>query len=354
MKIVFYPITNDDYNSYLGIIKKAIKMSDPLIEFVKIPGFFNFYRWKKIKIFWLNWFENLDNRNLFRLFKGLINKLLIILYCKLFGIKLMMVFHNGMPHDPKYNIEKIFYRFLLKVSNKILILSNISKNVIKRDFGRGLLKKIILIPHPCYTLDEKKYLQSPHRFTVLFMGLIRPYKNLEMIIDLASKYRDISFIIAGKPLSEKYLADILNEIKQLDNVELYAKYLSDEEMDNFINLADIMILPYNTATSINSGVAMYALSKGINIIIPFIGTIEMLKNKDKVYHYSYDSGEDHMVKLEEVLLKSRYDFSNDYNKFISNSQQLRSEVIHSFSVEKISDFIDKSGILKLKNKTDKK
>ena len=86
---------------------------------------------------------------------------------------------------------------------------------------------------------------------------------------------------------------------------------------------------------------MFALSKGLNVVIPNIGTILELSNRDKVYGYDYNNDSEHQAKFENALMKAYEDFMSDYSQFVRNSEILREEVLSSNSTETLSTIIMK-------------
>lgn len=162
-----------------------------------------------------------------------------------------------------------------------------------------------------------------------------------MILAVAKKHPGINFVIAGAAIDQNYAESIYKAADNLSNVRLILHRLTDEEINELMDEASVLALPYDLKSSLNSGAAMFALSKGLNVVIPNIGTILELSNRDKVYGYDYNNDSEHQSKFENALMKAQEDFMSDYPQFVRNSEILREEVLSSNSTETLSKIIMK-------------
>lgn len=326
---------------------QAIKMVDKNVSIDNLSLKKNFRSFIHSDIFWLNWYESLDNRSLYTVIYSILRKMIELTLMKFCGGKILVVVHNKQPHEVfYYRLNIWFMKFLLKCSRRIIILSDESKSIISDMIGTRGLKKTVKILHPSYKCIPKQYSSMrPERFTVLFSGLIRPYKNIELLLDLAIEHPDFDFIISGNVLDSAY-GDILNaKAKNASNIHLEYKYNTDEELNDLMEKASVLVLPYHIKSSLNSGMAMYAFSKGLNVVIPEIGTVKELKNRDLVFTYTYANEQEHYIALEKALLEAYNLFINDYRRFVLRAETIRKEIECNFSLEAISDQIREAHIL---------
>lgn len=327
MKIAFYPSLNVENESLIKVAE-ALKTAYPNLIIDNFPSLksinkdnFNY------DAIWLNWFENIwfSPKDLF---KELRTKIKIIKLCKKKNIKIYTFFHNIKPHESRFPfLNLLFYKYLLNNATKILIHSEGSKIYIKNLIGEKGINKITKISHPAYNISFKKTAySSQQQFTALFFGVLRPYKNIELIFKLAETHKNITFLIAGKPISDKYGLLLKEKAKELSNVKLHLGFQTDENILSLISDSNIILLPYNISSSLNSGVLYYSFSKGINVIIPKIASVDEFKNKEFIYYYTYKNKKDHFAVLSQTLERAFSDFTSNRQEFESKVLVLQNEV----------------------------
>jgi glycosyltransferase involved in cell wall biosynthesis len=103
-------------------------------------------------------------------------------------------------------------------------------------------------------LDEKKDY-------MLFFGLVRAYKGLDLLLDAFGKVKDelkeLQLIIAGEFYEdeEKYRKQIADN-GLTDRVIVKNKFVADADLRKYFGAADLIVQPYKTATQ--SGVTQVA------------------------------------------------------------------------------------------------
>ena len=109
---------------------------------------------------------------------------------------------------------------------------------------------------------------------ILFFGLIRKYKGLELLLDVmnSKKIRDMNLklIIAGEfyDSKKKYITKI-NQLNLQDSILLHDFYIPNQDVVNYFCSADIVVQPYLSATQ--SGVSMVAYNFNKPIILTNVG-----------------------------------------------------------------------------------
>lgn len=339
MKLAVYPFSSN-LNEYIDRMKEAFKMAYPDMEFCAFTGFKkNYAAVKDVDVIWLNWYENLPQKTRSAI-KEIIAKIIKIKISKRYNKKIIATFHNKQPHEIKFKrLGSLFFKWYLKKADYIIILCEESRAIVEKIIGFKQGHKIVLVPHPSYKCTPRVYPREEslkQKYSVLFFGLLRPYKNVEMIMEVAKEHPEILFIIAGKPITAEYGEQISEICKNLENVYLDLKFQSDEDLNQLINQSSVLLLPYNTKSSLNSGVLIYALSKGINVIIPEIGGVKDINGKDKIYTYTYSDEKEHKQALVKTLLKAKQDYDDNYSEFVDNAISLRDEITTNNSIERIA------------------
>ena len=115
---------------------------------------------------------------------------------------------------------------------------------------------------------------DPSRKTLLFFGLIRDYKGLDILLeafrDLPEEYQ---LVVAGEPYGsfDKYQA-IIDTLPGKDRVHVFPDYIRDSEVKKFWSAADVAVLPYRSATQ--SGISAIACHFGIPMIVTDVGGLK--------------------------------------------------------------------------------
>lgn len=344
MNILFSPL--DKTNGYISLICESLCQ----IDNVKIEQL-SFRKPNKIKnadLFWLNWYEDLGSGT-FQILKNFIIKILYFRVMEKAKGAIVVVMHNKCSHDLQGGISRYFMKFILRHSDKIVILCDESISVIEQIIKEDISYKIIKIPHPAYHVIPKTIPEvATYPFIVLFFGLLRPYKNIEILLKIAKLHPHLEFIIAGKPIHREYAQKLTLNIEAncLKNVQLILGYISEDELDRLIQKASIMALPYHLESSLNSGAAIYAFSKGINVVMPRIGTIKEIDKNNLTFSYEYATEDDHVDKLEKKILEAYSLYRNDYKQFVFRASEMQKEVAVRYSTAAITEQMISSGLFR--------
>lgn len=326
MKVCFYPYKNDTnqyiYNTIQALQKQNIEVYD-LVEAKKNVELYN-----EIRVIHLNWFESISAKKTKDILLEYMKRPLQILKLKYVKKKkIVWTFHNKIPHDAKFNkLSRLFMKFMICIVDAIMIHSHESKQVICEYVKNDKIKdKIYYVEHGnyigSYNKEEmqvelsKKINEDDTVF--LFIGAVRPYKNIEMLINVLNELRfeNCKLIIAGKPIHKEYEEQLHGLIGQNKNIMTEFRFIPDEQLIHYLDLSDIVILPYDKSSSLNSGTVFLAFSNKKTIICPLIGTIKDLTGHDFYYTYDYHSQEEHYDELKKVIEKAHTDILKDPDCF---------------------------------------
>jgi glycosyltransferase involved in cell wall biosynthesis len=154
--------------------------------------------------------------------------------------------------------------------------------------------KILKLEHPNYQLFGEKIskiealqklqkeniaLDSSKR-TILFFGLIRDYKGLDLLIDAFAMLDDsYQLLIVGECYGpfEKYQTQI-NNAKNRSTIFVVNKFIPDDEVGTYFSVADVCVLPYKSATQ--SGIIAVANQFLVPVIATNVGGLsESIQDK---------------------------------------------------------------------------
>lgn len=301
--IVYYPNPGGSIreNLYVG------KMIDILSEYYQVVGIENIsndiQKIKQVKCVILNWAETSLNSYLKR-------RLYLYKICR---VKIYWVFHNRVPHDciEPQHIKNMSW--LADFCDYIILLSDASRKYLPH--YRRNKKKGILVPHinyidtypKCNNRDiRKEYNISEEKVIFSFLGLLRPYKNIDLIINA---FQELNFpnailLIAGKTQGNKFGSNLLEMKENNEKIILDLGYVSNGEMEAYLRASDVLVLPYDKTSGMNSGAMIMSFSYGRTVIVPQIAMAEDIIDKDIAFIYDYSTKEENYEALKAEMAKA--------------------------------------------------
>lgn len=302
IKIIFNPVENPA-NQYIGIMVGMLRQNGFLVE--KLDDFFKSWaHFQSIKLVHLNWFENLDDTSKSSMWKSYLRKLVVLSAIRLGGKKLVWTMHNRLSHEKKSGkLSQKLTGKLIRQADAILIHSKVSEDILRSEYPK-LTAQIAHIPHPdfidVYPHSSKPKKETSTKLQLLFIGAVKPYKNIELLIEAVSKFENkVELLIAGNPVSQAYKKELEELAKNNPSIELRLEFIPDQELPELISDSDLLILPYSIESSLNSGTVILALSYGRTVICPRIGTVDDLKDEsDDLLDYTYTTEKEHLFALE--------------------------------------------------------
>ena len=198
------------------------------------------------------------------------------------GCKVVSILDNVGPHEPHF-FDKPFTKWFLKPQDGYVVLCNAVRDDLLELVPQA---RYICTPHPLYShfgekLERIQALKSigvedPHKETknILFFGLIREYKGLDLLIEafglLDKSYR---LIIAGEPYGsfEKY-RKLIDACPNRENIVLNTNYIADNQVNRYFSGADVCVLPYRSATQ--SGISSISYHFEVPMITTNVGGLK--------------------------------------------------------------------------------
>jgi glycosyltransferase involved in cell wall biosynthesis len=188
---------------------------------------------------------------------------------------------------------------IAELSDRLIVMSQLSSQFLQEIF-KVPGSKIDMVPHGVPDLPFLDPNFYKDRFGVegkavlLTFGLLSPNKGIENVIQalpqILSKHKNVVYMVAGathphilRREGDKYRASLQALAKEVgveSQVIFYNRFVSPEEMAEFIGAADIYITPYRYEAQVVSGTLAYALGAGKAIIsTPYWHAIELLDDR---------------------------------------------------------------------------
>jgi glycosyltransferase involved in cell wall biosynthesis len=188
---------------------------------------------------------------------------------------------------------------IAELSDRLIVMSQLSAQFLQEIY-KVPGSKIDMVPHGVTDLPFLDPNFYKDRFGVegkavlLTFGLLSPNKGIENVIQalpqILSKHKNVVYIVAGathphilRREGDKYraqLQDLAKEVGVESNVIFHNRFVSPEEMVEFIGAADIYITPYRHEAQVVSGTLAYAVGAGKAVIsTPYWHAIELLDDR---------------------------------------------------------------------------
>jgi glycosyltransferase involved in cell wall biosynthesis len=188
---------------------------------------------------------------------------------------------------------------IAELSDRLIVMSQLSSQFLQEIF-KVPGSKIDMVPHgvPDFPFLDPNFYKD--RFGVegkavlVTFGLLSPNKGIENVIQalpqILSKHKNVVYIVAGathphilRRDGDRYrtsLKVLAKEVGVESQVIFHDRFVTPEEMAEFIGAADIYITPYRHEAQVVSGTLAFALGAGKAIIsTPYWHAIELLDDR---------------------------------------------------------------------------
>lgn len=204
--------------------------------------------------------------------------------------RVLAIIDNIIPHEKRPG-DEIFARYFCGAVDGFVAMSD----AVLRDLATFAGNKPrVYSPHPIFdnfgappprtAALETLALDPAHRY-VLFFGLIRDYKGLDLLLEAYAdaRFRDsgVKLIVAGEFYTDRAPYDALIEQHGLAaDIKLVDRFIQDSEVATFFAAADLVVQPYKTATQ--SGVTQIAYHFEKPMVVTDVGGLAEMCPDGKV------------------------------------------------------------------------
>jgi len=196
------------------------------------------------------------------------------------GPKRIFLCHNVEPHEPS-PLDRSLAGYGLGAADAFLVHARAEA---ARLAARAKGRPVRVHPHPTYEVFSAK---APSREgaraavgargrTILFFGYVRPYKGLADLLDALRRARPDAWdtlLVVGEFYEprERYAAALADPALR-GKVTVVDRYVANEEVATYFAAADVVALPYRSATG--SGIAQVAYGAGVPVVATRTGGLE--------------------------------------------------------------------------------
>jgi D-inositol-3-phosphate glycosyltransferase len=196
--------------------------------------------------------------------------------------RVVFLCHNVRPHDATVWDEGLL-RWAYGAADAFVLQAAVEEPVLRR-LVRGH-PPVAAVPHPTYDVfvgpgprpsaaAARSSLGLAAERVLLFFGLVRPYKGLGVLIEAMARLRhlDLALVVAGEFYEDA--APHRRRIAALgltQRIHLNDRYIPNEQVPQYFAAADLVVLPYLSATQ--SGIVQIAYAFGVPVVVSAVGGI---------------------------------------------------------------------------------
>ncbi|MBN1351623.1 glycosyltransferase [candidate division KSB1 bacterium] len=193
---------------------------------------------------------------------------------------------NIIPHERRFYDGLLTWWGLLSVDYFIVQSKSVRQDLLKFR-PKAVFKEV---PHPVYEIFKNSYSQPDAKLklgidaaekVILFFGYIRAYKGLNLLIEafpLMMQKMKMRLIVAGEFYEgREQTLDQIEKLKLGKSLILKDDYIPNEEVGIYFSAADVVVLPYISATQ--SGIIQIAYNYNKPVITTRVGGLhEVVRN----------------------------------------------------------------------------
>lgn len=223
---------------------------------------------------------------------------LLVRRAKLADLRIIMLADNLISHE-RHLGERLLCRLLLRLPHAFMVMSEQVSHDLQ---SLGYTGKIAYCPHPLFDhfgakvsrtqALRKLRLRSDKRY-LLFFGLIREYKGLDLLLKAMSDRRirqlGLELIVAGEFYRnpQAYYQQV-HALALGERVHFYSYFIPDHEVSSYFCAADLLVQPYKNATQ--SGISQIAYHFDLPMVLTKVGGLaETISHGVNGYSVACDS-----------------------------------------------------------------
>src|SRR5262249_31538415 len=202
--------------------------------------------------------------------------------------------HTTLP-EPTQSLRETLIR-ISDLSDRLVVMNNRAIPILKDVYGIPE-RKVSLAHHgvPDVSFIDPNYYKDHFgvegRLVLLTFGLLNRNKGIELVLEalpeIVRKHPEVVYIVLGathpevkRRQGEEYRLSLERRARELgvqEHVLFHDRYVSFEELCEFIGASDIYITPYHSRDQIVSGTLAYAVGMGKAVVsTPYLYAEQLL------------------------------------------------------------------------------
>jgi glycosyltransferase involved in cell wall biosynthesis len=160
--------------------------------------------------------------------------------------------HNVLPHSGDADAHE--RRAVYSAFDRIVVHTHSGAEQLAR-FGVAP-ERVARIPHGTFDAPPAAEIAAPTGRTLLFFGLIRDYKGLDVLVRALADVPGARLVVAGDPLEPiEPIRALAEELGVAGRVDWRLGYLPEEEVEALMREATLAVFPYRSGESASGALA---------------------------------------------------------------------------------------------------
>ncbi len=196
------------------------------------------------------------------------------------GQNVVFICHNVFPHE-RFPMDRFLTRLALKYGGHYIVHAREEAEELRK------IKKnpdYVVTPHPTYNAfrfegmsqaQARERLQiSPEERILLFFGYVREYKGLKYLMrampEIFREDEKVRLWVVGEFGTDRdEYGNLIHELGIRNRIRVVDSYTPDREVEQYFAAADLVVLPYTSATQ--SGIVQIAYGFTKPVIVTNVG-----------------------------------------------------------------------------------
>lgn len=196
------------------------------------------------------------------------------------GGRVLTVVDNLIPHEQRPG-DRWLTSFQFRYCNGAVTQSGTVSQQFAEHFP-GIPES--LIPHPVYEHfgkplprpDARRKIGIGSGPVLLFFGFVRKYKGLDLLLEampaILEKIPDARLLVVGEYFEDQTeYQQLIERLGIAERVDVVDRYIPNEEVPVWFSAADLLVLPYRSAT--NSGIVQIGYNFSLPSVVTDVGSL---------------------------------------------------------------------------------
>lgn len=183
--------------------------------------------------------------------------------------QVLAICHNVLPHERKFFDVPLTKAVLSRVDRVVVHTSSQAK--LAQTLTHADITAVEMPPH-LPAKPKGKPVTGDIKHKLLFFGMVRPYKGVDVLLRALVNVPDVHLTIAGEIWggSEKYDA-LIKELGLKNRVTVRSGYLPSKALPDLLADCDALVLPYRSGTATQN--VTLAFAHGRPVIATTVGSM---------------------------------------------------------------------------------